>query len=206
MVLCGCHGKYYAAATDLVLYITTACADWLTRISKKVIYFLNCFPILAFSIYRFIAMQSLLKYYFWFLLLCIGLTLIAGVVAVFLPPALAGVVTAMPYLIAMIIVLYLFIHQQQRAPTQQERKKFTLSFTLIFWLMNFTGVFLGVVIASMSDPEVWTIFIAFTSNAKFISLSLIMVMLLAIPLYLITYWFYGAQAQRMANKITAKNK
>lgn len=149
-------------------------------------------------------MQSLLKYNVWFLLLCIGLTLIAGVVAVFLPPSLAGVVTAMPYLIAMIIVLYLFIHQQQRAPTQQERKKFTLSFTLIFWVMNFAGVFLGVVIASMNDPEVWPTFLAFMSNGKFISLSLIMVMLLAIPLYLITYWFYGPQAQRMANKITAK--
>jgi hypothetical protein len=28
-----------------------------------------------------------------------------------------------------------------------------------------------------------------------------MFLLLAIPLYLITYWFYGKQAQRMAQKM-----
>ena len=31
--------------------------------------------------------------------------------------------------------------------------------------------------------------------------SLIMFLMIAIPLYLLTYWFYGKQAQRMAEKM-----
>ena len=145
-------------------------------------------------------MVSLNKYYLWFFLLCLGLTLIAGVVAALLPPQVAGIVTALPYMIAMIFVLNLFIKQQRRAPTDQERKKFTLAYTFIFWGYNIAGVLFGVFLFSRKDPEVWQNFVLYMTNGKFLSLTIIMIMILAIPLYLITYWFYGKQAQRMAAK------
>ena len=145
-------------------------------------------------------MVSLNKYYLWFFLLCLGLTLIAGVVAALLPPQVAGIVTALPYMIAMIFVLNLFIKQQRRAPTDQERKKFTLAYTLIFWGYNIAGVLFGILIFARKDPEVWQNFVLYMTNGKFLSLTIIMIMILAIPLYLITYWFYGKQAQRMASK------
>ncbi|NHB58837.1 ABZJ_00895 family protein [Acinetobacter shaoyimingii] len=145
-------------------------------------------------------MVSLNKYYLWFFLLCLGLTLVAGVLAALLPQEVAGIVTALPYLLAMIFVLYKFLNDQKRAPTDQERKKMTLIYTLIFWGYNFAGVLLGVYLFSRSDPQVWQIFTASMQNTRFLSLSVIMIMLLAIPLYLITYWFYGPQAKRMAKK------
>ena len=145
-------------------------------------------------------MVSLNKYFLWFFLLCLVLTLIVGVVAALLPPQIAGVVTALPYMIAMIYVLNLFIKQQGRAPTDRERKKFTLGYTLIFWGYNIAGVFFGIFLFSRKDPEVWQNFMLYITNGKFLSLVVIMLMMLAIPLYLITYWFYGKQAQRMANK------
>lgn len=147
------------------------------------------------------SMLSLKKYYVWFFCLCLAFTLIAGVLAALLPSAMAGIVTALPYLIAMIIVLYKFINQQQRAPSDQERKKMSLGFTLIFWGYNFLGIFLGILFFSRKDPEVWQNFLVYIQNGNFISLSLIMILMLAIPLYLITYWFYGPQAKRMANKM-----
>lgn len=146
-------------------------------------------------------MVSLNKYYLWFFLLCLGLTLIAGVVAALLPQQIAGIVTALPYMIAMFIVLKRFIQQQRRAPTQQERKKFTLAYTLIFWGYNIVGVLLGIYLFSQNDPQVWQNFRSYITNTNFLSLIVIMVMLLAIPLYLLTYWFYGKQAQRMADKM-----
>lgn len=146
-------------------------------------------------------MVSLNKYYLWFFLLCLGFTLVAGVVAALLPAQLAGLVTALPYLIAMYIVLKLFLKQQRRAPTNKERKKISLSFTLIFWGYNILGILLGIFVFARKDPEVWLNFLQMIKSVQFVSLVVIMGVLLAIPLYLITYWFYGKQAQRMANKM-----
>ncbi|OTG81080.1 ABZJ_00895 family protein [Acinetobacter sp. ANC 4648] len=146
-------------------------------------------------------MVSLNKYYVWFFILCFVLSLVSGVLMVFLPNQIAGILTAMPYLIAMIIVLYRFLKQQQRAPTHQERKKLTLGFTLIFWGYNLIGMLVGAVYFSRNDPEVWSTFVMYMQSTQFLLTTLIMILLFAIPLYLITYWFYGKQAQRMANKM-----
>lgn len=153
------------------------------------------------NLLRLRVMVSLRKYFLWFFFLCLGLTLVAGILAALLPSAIAGIVTALPYLIAMIVVLYRFIDQQQRAPSDQERKKFTLGFTLIFWGYNFLGVFLSILFFSRKDPEIWQNFLLYVQNSSFLSLSAIMILMLAIPLYLITFWFYGPQAKRMANKL-----
>ena len=146
-------------------------------------------------------MVSLNKYFLWFLVLCLVLTMVAGVLAALLPNEIAGVLTAIPYLIAMIIVLHRFLKQQRRAPTDQERKKLTLGYTAIFWGYNLFGVFAGVLFFSQNDPEVWKTFVMYMQNTQFLLTALIMLLMLAIPLYLITYWFYGKQAQRMAAKM-----
>lgn len=146
-------------------------------------------------------MLSLNKYFLWFFLICLGLSMVAGVLAALLPMGMGGILTALPYLFAMIIVLYIFLKQQRRAPTDQERKKFTLAYTLIFWGYNFIGVLLGIVIFSKNDPEIWQNFLLYMQQPEFLVTAMIMILLLAIPLYLITYWFYGKQAQRMAAKM-----
>ncbi|MDQ1208330.1 preprotein translocase subunit YajC [Acinetobacter baylyi] len=146
-------------------------------------------------------MTALRRYYLWFFLICFILTLIGGVIAAVLPAGMGGIVTAIPYLVAMIVVLFQFLKREQRAPTQQERKKLTLGFTLIFWGYNFLGVLLGLVIFARQDAEIFQNFLLYLQQPQFISIALIMILLLAIPLYLITYWFYGKQAQRMADKM-----
>ncbi|KAF2369589.1 MULTISPECIES: ABZJ_00895 family protein [Acinetobacter] len=146
-------------------------------------------------------MTALRRYYLWFFLICFILTLIGGVIAAVLPAGMGGIVTAIPYLVAMIVVLFQFLKREQRAPTQQERKKLTLGFTLIFWGYNFLGVLLGLVIFARQDAEIFQNFLLYLQQPQFITIALIMILLLAIPLYLITYWFYGKQAQRMADKM-----
>ncbi|WP_171496040.1 ABZJ_00895 family protein [Acinetobacter ursingii] len=146
-------------------------------------------------------MTNLRRYYLWFFLICFIMTLIMGVIAALLPQGVGGIVTAVPYLVAVIAVLFRFLKQEKRAPSQQERKKLTLGFSLIFWGYNLLGVLVGLNIFSIRDPEVFQNFLLYLQQPQFISIILIMFLVLAIPLYLITYWFYGKQAQRMAAKM-----
>ncbi|MCK4109260.1 ABZJ_00895 family protein [Acinetobacter radioresistens] len=143
-------------------------------------------------------MPSLTRYYLRFFLWCLGLTLVVGVVAALLPAGLGGILTIIPYMAAMIITLYKFLNQQGRAPSQRERKRLTLGFTLIFWGYNLSFLVLGLVWFSRKDLEVWQNFMLYLQHPQFLSLVAIMCLLMAIPLYLLTYWFYGPQAQRMA--------
>ncbi len=53
----------------------------------------------------------------------------------------------------------------------------------------------------MQDPEIWQNFLLYLQQPQFLSIVLIMALLIAIPLYLLTYWFYGPQARRMAQKM-----
>ena len=114
---------------------------------------------------------------------------------------MGGILTVVPYLAAMILVLYKFLKQQQRAPSEHERKKITLGFSLIFWGYNLAFLLLGILIFSKGDPEVWQNFLLYLKNPQFMSVVLIMFLLIAIPLYILTYWFYVKQAGRMAKKM-----
>jgi hypothetical protein len=128
------------------------------------------------------------------------MTLIMGVIAALLPQGVGGIVTAVPYLVAVIAVLFRFL-KQENAHQANRSVKLTLGFTLIFWGYNLLGVLLGLTIFSIRDPEVFQNFVLYLQQPQFISIILIMFLVLAIPLYLITYWFYGKQAQRMAAKM-----
>lgn len=145
--------------------------------------------------------MSLTRYFLWFFLFCFIFTCICGVLAALLPTGMGGILTIVPYLMAMIVVLYKFLKQQHRAPTDQERKKITLGFTLIFWGYNVFFLLVGLLIFAKNDPDIWQNFLLYIKNPQFMSVVLIMFLLIAIPLYILTYWFYGKQAQRMADKM-----
>lgn len=145
--------------------------------------------------------MSLTRYFLWFFLFCFIFTCICGVLAALLPTGMGGILTIVPYLMAMILVLYKFLKQQHRAPTDQERKKITLGFTLIFWGYNVFFLLVGLLIFAKKDPDIWQNFLLYIKNPQFMSVVLIMFLLIAIPLYILTYWFYGKQAQRMADKM-----
>ncbi len=146
-------------------------------------------------------MISLRLYYIWFFIICFTVTLLAGVLAAILPNSIGGVLTAVPYLIAIIVILFKFLKQQRRAPTPQERKRLSIGFSLIFWGYNACGLLLGLFIFARKDPEVWQNFLLYLKQPQFLLTVLAMWFVIAVPLFLITYWFYGPQAQRMANKM-----
>ena len=145
-------------------------------------------------------MVSLSRYFIWFFLYCFVMTCICGVLAALLPQGVGGVLTVVPYLVAMVLILFRFLKKNKRAPNQTERKKFTLGFTLIFWFYNLAFLVLGVALFSRNDPEIWQNLMLYLQNAQFISIIVIMFLLMAIPLYLLTYWFYGPLAKRMASQ------
>lgn len=145
--------------------------------------------------------MSLTRYFFLFFVICLLMSCVCGVLAALLPLGVGGILTAVPYIVAMVWVLYIFLKRNQRAPTQAERKKITLGYTLIFWSYNIAFQILGVAIFAIKDPEVWRNFMLYLQQPNFMSLVVIMGLLLAIPLYLLTYWFYGAQAKRMSFKM-----
>ncbi|ENU22979.1 hypothetical protein F993_02436 [Acinetobacter proteolyticus] len=146
-------------------------------------------------------MISLRLYYIWFFIICFTVTLLAGVLAAILPNSIGGVLTAVPYLIAIIVILFKFLKQQRRAPTPQERKRLSIGFSLIFWGYNACGLLFGLFIFARKDPEVWQNFLLYLKQPQFLLTVLAMWFVIAVPLFLITYWFYGPQAQRMANKM-----
>ncbi|QXW26654.1 ABZJ_00895 family protein [Acinetobacter johnsonii] len=145
--------------------------------------------------------MSLKRYFIIFFLICLMLTCICGVLAALMPAGVGGILTAVPYLVAMIWVLFRFLKRNQRAPTQAERKRLTMGYTLIFWGYNVAFQIIGVAIFAMQDPEIWQNFLLYLQQAQFLSIVLIMALLLAIPLYVLTYWFYGPQAKRMSVKM-----
>ena len=146
-------------------------------------------------------MVPLTRYFLWFFFLCFIFTCICGVVAALMPTGMGAVLTIVPYLVAMSWVLFNFLKKEQRAPTQAERKKFTLGFSLIYWGYNLVFLILGIAIATRSNPNAWQDFLLYLQQPQFMSIVVIMFLLIAIPLYLLTYWFYGKQAQRMAAKM-----
>lgn len=143
-------------------------------------------------------MFALTKYYLWFLLFCFIYTMVTGVVAALIPNEIAAALITMPYLAAMITVLYLFLKQKRRAPTAIEQRHFTIAFILIFWLFNVIGVVGSVLYFAQVEPAIWTNFLMYLTQLQFVSIVIAMVIVVSIPLVLITIWFYGKQAQRMA--------
>ncbi|OAL76266.1 hypothetical protein AY606_13205 [Acinetobacter sp. SFB] len=127
--------------------------------------------------------------------------MLAGIVAGFLPNIVGQVLTAFPYLIAMILVLFKFIRNEQRAPTQMERNRFSLIFVLIFFLYNYVFAIFGPLIFNFSQSGIFELWLNFVSQSEFQLMLISRLLIFMIPFYLISFWFYGKQADRMAKKM-----
>lgn len=141
---------------------------------------------------------SLIKYYAWFILFCFCFTCLSTVLKAFFPNPIAFVLMIFPYLISMVLVLYLFLKQQQRAPTRQEMFKFAAILNLLFWLFNFLGFLVSILLVLINQPHLWQSMSSVEFNPQFILLILLFIAIIAVPFYVLTLWFYGPQAQRMA--------
>ena len=150
-------------------------------------------------------MTTLYRYYLRFFLYCIGLALLCGLLSVFLPLALKGILTIFPFLLALILVLYHFLKLEKRAPTTQETQRFAIGYVLIFWFYNLLGMLISIAFFAQEDPTLWQTVGQYVSEPKFLLTAAGMVLLLSIPMYLVTWWFYGPQAARMA-KVMFKPK
>lgn len=144
---------------------------------------------------------ALRPYYLAFLIWCIVFTMIFGVLAAIVPQGLGGIFTAIPYLLALVVVVFRFLKREQRAPSKAEHKRLTLGLTLIFWGLNLVGMLLAVYLFSRQDHSVSANFWLYLQQPRFLATALSLWLLLAIPLYVLTYWFWGPQAKRMAAKM-----
>ena len=146
-------------------------------------------------------MLALSKYYLYFFLCCLIFTIVSGMIAPMIPNAIAQGFIAVPYIIAMITVLYIFLKQQGRAPTQPERLRLAFGYTFVLALFNIIGVVLGLYVFAQQDPQIWQDFLIYIQHQQFLMIILAMALVYAVTFFLITYWFHGKQAQRMANKM-----
>lgn len=146
-------------------------------------------------------MAGLSKYFLRFFIYCIVFTMIVGVIAALLPRAIAQILTAFPFLIAMIMVLYHFLKTEKRAPTLSERNKISLGYAAIFFFYNICFALLGPLIFNWQTEKFFNIWLSFITNKTFILQLIAQLMMYMIPLYVITFWFYGKQSQRMAEKM-----
>jgi hypothetical protein len=126
---------------------------------------------------------------------------VTGLIAVWIPNEIAAVLVTTPYLAAMITVLHIFLKRERRAPSLNERKYFTIAFIICFWIFNLLGLLASMAYFAAQDPSIWENFVAYLSHAQFLFIVLGMVVLVSIPMVLITLWFYGKQAQRMALRL-----
>lgn len=150
-------------------------------------------------------MFTLRRYYLWFLFFCLLYTLVTGLIAAWIPNEIAAALVTTPYLAAMITVLHIFLKKQRRAPTATERKYFTVAFLICFWLFNLLGLLGSLAYFAMDDPSLWDSFWSYLGHWPFMLIVLGMVILISIPMVLITLWFYGKQAQRMALRMFASS-
>ncbi|TCB49560.1 hypothetical protein E0H80_11225 [Acinetobacter sp. ANC 4779] len=127
--------------------------------------------------------------------------MLAGIVAGFLPNIVGQVLTAFPYLIAIVLVLFKFIRNEQRAPTKMERNRFSLIFVFIFFLYNYVFAIFGPLIFNFRQPGIFELWLNFVSQSEFQLMLISRLLIFMIPFYLISFWFYGKQAERMAKKM-----
>ena len=127
--------------------------------------------------------------------------MLAGILAALFPTEVGQVLTAFPFLIAMILVLLRFLKNEQRAPSTIERNCFSLLYVVIFFLFNYIFAVIGPLIFNLSLPNILSIWWKAATDAQFQMSLITHLLIFMIPFYLISFWFYGPQAKRMAAKM-----
>lgn len=148
----------------------------------------------------------MLRYFLRFFLYLVVFTMVIGVVAALLPQGVGQILTAFPFLISMLLLLFRFLKQERRAPTQQERNRFSFIYVLIFFLYNYIFAVLGPLIFNLSLPNIFELWLQQAFDGQFQALLISRLLIFMIPFYLIVFWFYGPQAKRMAAKMFSSTK
>lgn len=148
----------------------------------------------------------MLRYFLRFFLYLVLFTMVIGVVAALLPQGVGQILTAFPFLISMLLLLFRFLKQERRAPTQQERNRFSFIYVLIFFLYNYIFAVLGPLIFNLSLPNIFEVWLQQAFDGQFQALLISRLLIFMIPFYLIVFWFYGPQAKRMAEKMFSSTK
>ncbi|AOA59080.1 ABZJ_00895 family protein [Acinetobacter larvae] len=143
-------------------------------------------------------MRGLSIYFLWFFVFCLLFSLLGGMVISLLNPDLAMGLLAVPYLLAMIATLYVFLKKQRQAPTTQQRLLLSFGYIVIFWLYSAAGIVSTIYYFSRQDAQIWQEFLANIQNLQFLFFILVVALAVSLPLFFVTSWFYGPQAQRMA--------
>lgn len=141
------------------------------------------------------------KYFLRFFIYLVLFTMLAGILAALFPTEVGQVLTAFPFLIAMILVLLRFLKNEQRAPSTIERNCFSLLYVVIFFLFNYIFAVIGSLIFNLSLPNILSIWWKAATDAQFQMSLITHLLIFMIPFYLISFWFYGPQAKRMAAKM-----
>lgn len=148
----------------------------------------------------------MLRYFLRFFLYLVVFTMVIGVVAALLPQGVGQILTAFPFLISMLLLLFRFLKQERRAPTQKERNRFSFIYVLIFFLYNYIFAVLGPLIFNLSLPNIFELWLQQAFDGQFQALLISRLLIFMIPFYLIVFWFYGPQAKRMAAKMFSSTK
>ena len=127
--------------------------------------------------------------------------MLAGIVAALLPQGMGQVLTAFPFLISAILLLFNFLKRERRAPTTTERNRFSLIYVLIFFLYNYLFAVIGPLLFNWSIPNIVALWTEQAFNLEFQLMLISRLLIFMIPFYLVVFWFYGPQAKRMAAKM-----
>ena len=82
-----------------------------------------------------------------------------------------------------------------------ERNRFSLLYVVIFFLFNYIFAVIGSLIFNLSLPNILSIWWKAATDAQFQMSLITHLLIFMIPFYLISFWFYGPQAKRMAAKM-----
>ncbi|MEB3754719.1 ABZJ_00895 family protein [Acinetobacter sp. MD2(2019)] len=146
-------------------------------------------------------MTSLRPYFLYFFILSLTISCVIGLLAFLLPVGKSGFLTAFPYLIAMIAVLFRFLKKEKRAPSVSEKHKLTLGFIAIFLTYSAIGCLLGLAWALNTNSEIFDDIWHYLTHPRVFFYSFGLFLLLALPLYLTTIWLYGKRAQHLVERM-----
>lgn len=141
------------------------------------------------------------QYFIRFFIYLVLFTMMAGIIAAMTPVTIGQLMTAFPFLIASILVLFNFLKRERRAPSSVERNRFSLIYIFIFFLFNYIFAVIGPLIFNLNLANIWALWWKAATDPQFQFSLISQLLIFMIPFYLITFWFYGPQAKRMAAKM-----
>jgi lysylphosphatidylglycerol synthetase-like protein (DUF2156 family) len=146
------------------------------------------------------------KYFLRFFIYLVAFTMLAGILAALLPQGIGQVLTAFPFLMSSVLLLFHFLKRERRAPSNSERNRFSLIYVLIFFLYNYVFAVVGPLIFNLNIPNVLNVWFEQAFDLEFQLMLISRLLIFMIPFYIVVFWFYGPQAKRMAAKMFSSEK